>query len=131
MATSIPHPVVYTFKEFNQGKYKTVRHFELFHAYSEKKIFSEKLNLSENQNYALSTPKYWLKIRQGNKWSKDITGLFKTKYTNFYRGDLNKRQHLIIFRFLEDQETLRIYFYPNYFSRNIDNLITQIINQDK
>lgn len=126
MTKYIPQPIVYVFKEINKGKYRSVRHFELTSSSDESTLLSHKINLSKNRNFALSLPELWLKIRAGNKWSRCLTGLFSTGTKNYYYGDLNKKQHLLIFKFLDDNETLIIRCYKDYYTTNIPHFISSI-----
>ncbi len=126
MAAQIPHPVTHIFKEVNKGKYRSVKHFELQEVINGNSLLSEAINISKNRNYALSMPHYWLKIKQGKKWSNCITGLFKTEAKNVYHGDVNKKQHLLLFEFSNDAETVVIHYYQNFFTSNISNLVKQL-----
>jgi len=123
MVTNIPQPIIHIYKEVNKGKYKTTKHFELVEVINGKSQLSEMINLSKNRNYALSMPDYWLKIRQGKKWSKNITGLFKTNVKFVYWGDYNFRQNLILFKFSINAETLTIYYFYNYFTNDLSNVL--------
>jgi len=128
MATQqIPTPVTHIYKEVNKGKYKSTKHFELAEVKNGVCQLSEKINLSKNRNFALSMPDYWLKTRQTNKWSKKaLTGLFKTNRRFVYKGDENHRQHLILFKFSSDAETLIIYYFKNYFTGDLSRVLPYI-----
>lgn len=125
MATNnIPTPVVHTYKEINIGKYKTTQHFEVVEVKNGQNYISEKLNISINRNCALSMPVYWLKAHNGKKWvTPFLTGLFKTKNPNIYYGDINKRTHLLLFVFSNNRQTLKIYFFKNYYTKDINQLM--------
>ena len=123
MATKIPKPIIHIYKEVNRGKYKTTKHFELAELIDGTSLLSDKLNISKNRKYALSNPDYWLKIWQEKKWSKNITGLFKTNDRFVYWGDHNHRQNLIIFEFSDDASTLTAYYFQNYFTRDLSHVL--------
>ena len=125
MAThQVPPPVIHVYKEVNKGKYKSTKHFELEEVKNGTSQLSEMINISKNRNFALSMPDYWLKIRQGNKWSKKaLTGLFKTNKRFVYKGDQNLRQHLILFKFSDDAETLTVYYFKNYFTGDLSKVL--------
>ncbi|UMB60261.1 hypothetical protein MHL31_14395 [Lutibacter sp. A80] len=127
MATQTPIPIIHTYKEVNTGKYKSVKHFEIAEVENSTPPLSKLLNISKNRNCALSMPDYWLKIRQANKWSKCITGLFKTDFKNIYKGDVNKKQHLLIFKF-NDTDTLTVYYFKNYYTQDFSKVLP-FINQ--
>lgn len=122
MATQTPKPVTHIFKEVNRSKFLSVKHFELTSVSNGNSQLSELINISKNRNCAMSMPDYWLKIRQGPKWSKCITGLFKTAKQDLYKGDHNKRQHLLIFKF-SDADTLTIYYFKNYFTTDLTKVL--------
>lgn len=126
METQIPQPIIHVFKEVNKGKYSSVRHYELSEVKNGTTVLSNKINISKNRNFALSMPDYWLKIRQGKKWSKWLTGLFKTETKDVYKGDIEKRKHLVLFKFIDTQNTLIINYYPNYYTTNINGIIKHI-----
>jgi hypothetical protein len=65
MATHIPNPVIHLFKEVNEGKYKSVRHYDLVSVRNGKTQLSEKVNLSKDRKFAQSMPDYWLKKKEG------------------------------------------------------------------
>ena len=72
-------------------------------------------------------PDYWLKIRQGNKWSNCITGLFKTNVTNVFKGDIDHKKHLVIFKFSDSNQTLNVYYFQNYYTKDLSNVF-ELIN---
>lgn len=125
MATQTLQPVTHIFKEVNKGKYRSVKHYELVEVKNGITLLPELINVSQNRNFALSMPQYWLKIRQGKKWSNCITGLFKTEVENIYKGDVNKKQHLLIFEFSNDSDTLTIHYYKNFFVKDVSALLKQ------
>ena len=115
-------PITYIFKEINIGKYVSVKHYELETFNGTTNRLSNLLNISVNRNCAQSTPNYWLKKRDGKKWSGCLTGLFKTSSKNIFRGDLDNKKHLLLFKFSDDTETLTVYYFENYFTRDLSNL---------
>jgi len=126
MATHIPKPIVHIYKEVNKGKYKSVRHFELVEVINGQPQLSTLINISKNQNCALSMPVYWLKVKQGKNWSKCITGLFKTDFKNIYKGDVNKRTHLLVFKFDDEVDTLTVFYFKNYYTNDLSKVLPLI-----
>ena len=120
--TATANPVIHVFNEINAGKYKSVKHFELQKVINGKTLLSNSINISKNRDYALSSPDYWLRIKQGNNWGGYLTGLFKTSRNNIFRGDVNKRQHLLIFEFSDNSNTLTVNYFQNYFTADLSNL---------
>jgi len=126
MTTHIPTPVIHLFKEVNEGKYRSVKHYELLKVRNGTTQLSELINLSKDRKCAQSMPDYWLKIRLGNKWSKCITGLFKTSLVNSYKGDSERKKNLIIVKFSDNEKEVTIYFFKDYYTRNLGD-VTQYI----
>lgn len=124
-ATKKKH-TVHTYREINNGKYKTTKHYELIDKKNKNFLLSEKINISKDRNFAKSSPVYWLKIREGRKWSKNITGLFDTKEKFIYWGDQDLRKHLIIFKFSYDAKTLTIFYFKNYYTNNLTRILKEI-----
>ncbi|PQJ82626.1 hypothetical protein [Polaribacter glomeratus] len=116
-------PITYIFKETNIGKYTSVKHYEFVSFNGTTNHLSTQLNISKNRNCAQSTPNYWLKIKQGKKWGSWLTGLFKTSSSNIFRGDLQKKKHLLLFKFSNDAETLKVCYFENYFTTDLSNVL--------
>jgi len=125
---NFPNPTIHVFQEFNVGKYRSVKHFELLEIKNGSNLLTTKINLSKDRGFAKSNPDYWIKIWQGNKWSeKTLTGLFKTNLPNVFYGYKGKKEHLIIFKFSKHSETVTIYFFENFFTNDLTNVL-DIIN---
>lgn len=122
MATQKPIPVTHVYKEINEGKYKTVKHYELIENNTTPKL-PQLLNISKNQDCAKSMPDFWLRIREGNKWGRYITGLFKTSKNLVYKGDTKKKRNLLIFKFSDNAKTLVIDYYENYYTNDLGKLL--------
>lgn len=121
MATQTPKPVTHVYREINQGKYKSVKHYELKES-SSVQLLSSLINISKNQNCAKSMPDFWLRLREGNKWGKYITGLFKTSKNLTYKGDTEKKRNLLVFKFSDNAQTLIIDFYQNYHTNDLNKV---------
>jgi hypothetical protein len=129
MATHTPTPVIHVFKEIYEGKYRSVKHYELIEVKNGTTQLSNLINISKDRNCAQSMPDFWLKIKQGKKWSRCLTGLFKTGITNIYKGDTFKKKNLIIFKFSDRGNTLTAYYFLNYYTRNLSNVLQLISKQ--
>jgi hypothetical protein len=127
MSTATPKPIVHVFKEYNIGKFKTTKHYQLETVSNGSNQLTDIINISKDRNCAQSMPDYWLQIREGNKWKKPrLTGLFKTGAKLTYKGDTKKRKNLVLFKFSDDAESLTIYFYSNFFTKDITTLLNTI-----
>lgn len=130
MATQVPQPVTYVYKEVNKGKFKCVRHYEPIENINNP-LGLTKINISKDQSFAKSSPQYWLKIRTGEKWSECLTGLFETCFKDVFWGDINNKQHLVIFKFSNDYDLLTIYFFKNYFTKELDSVLSFMSQHEK
>lgn len=123
MATQIPNPIFHVYGEINEGKYKIVRHYELVDIINGIQYLPDIINISKDRSFAKSSPKYWLKFKTGKHFGKCETGLFKTKHNTIYFGDLNKRQHLLIFWFSDNADSIQILYYKDYFTTNLSKVL--------
>ena len=123
-----PTPTRHVYKEINVGKYKTTNHYKIDEVTHGKQILSDLLNINLDRQFAKSSPKYWLSVRVGNKWER-LTGLFKTSYSCFYKGDKgqhNIKDDLIICQLSEDKSTLIVYYYKDYYTNDFERVIKSI-----
>ncbi|MBE7641052.1 hypothetical protein GUB10_11970 [Salegentibacter sp. BLCTC] len=125
MAT-IPTPTIHTFTEINPGKYASVKHYELDQVKNGNSLLSDKINIQKDRKFARSMPDYWLKKREGNKWSRPITGLFKTAKENIYKGDSNYKKHLIILKLAEDESQATVYYFQNFYTADLRHILPLI-----
>jgi hypothetical protein len=127
MTTATPKPIVHVFKEYNIGKFKATKHYQLETVSNGTNQLTDIINISKDRNCAQSLPEYWIQIRDGNKWKKlRLTGLFKTSANLIFKGDTQKRTNLVLFKFSDNAETLTIYFYSNFYTRDITTLLNTI-----
>lgn len=127
MATA--KPVIHVFSEINEGKYKSVKHYELIDVKNGISQLTHLINISKDRNCAQSMPDYWLKEMNGKKWNSFCTtGLFKTGIENLYKGDKDHKKHLIVVKFSFDEKTLTAYFFKDYYTKDLSKVL-QIINQ--
>jgi hypothetical protein len=127
MTNATPKPIVHVFNEYNIGKFKTTRHYELETVSNGSNQLTDIINISKDRNCAQSVPEYWLQIREGNKWKKPrLTGLFKTGANLIFKGETQKRTNLVLFKFSDNAVTLTIYFYSNFYTKDITTLLNTI-----
>jgi len=119
-------PIIHVFSEINEGKFKGVKHYNLTQVKNGTTQLHEVINISKNRFFALSNPDYWLKFKDGKKWSKCITGLFKTSKKLIFKGDTDLKTNLLIFKFSDNAKTLTIYFYPDYYTTDLSDLLPTI-----
>lgn len=122
MATiAIPVPIVMEFEQDNGVNFKEVKHYNLIQG---KNLLTHKVNLSINRGFSRANYIYSLRIRQSNKWSKQITGLFSTEFPNVFHGDLNNKKHLLICHLLDNGQGLRFYLFRNYYPWHLNAFLT-------
>jgi hypothetical protein len=115
MRAMYPKPIVNQFNEINIGKYLGTRHFEIDYLKNVPNILSPKIRIAVNRSFAKSLPKYWLSFRPHKKWIS-TTGLFQTATPKYYKGDAEKKRHLIICRVDEYNNTVILFYFSNYFT---------------
>jgi hypothetical protein len=119
----VPTPTIHTYKEINSGRFASVKHYLLDHVTNDNCFLSEQLNISKDRKFARSNPDYWLKIKEGKKWSKPLTGLFKTSTENVFHGDCNYKQHLIILKFTEDESRATVYYFKDFYTADLTHIL--------
>ncbi|WP_431159092.1 hypothetical protein [Winogradskyella poriferorum] len=123
MSTATPQPILHVFKEYNIGKFKTTRHYKIESVTNGVNQLTDIINISKDRKCAQSMPAYWLQIREGKKWKKPrLTGLFNTIKYNVFKGDIDKKRHLVLFQFSDKANTLTIYYFQNYYTTNLSNV---------
>jgi hypothetical protein len=121
--SKIPTPIIHHFREINSGQFSSVKHYELDSVKNGSTLLTEQLNISKDRKFARSNPEYWLKIKEGDKWSKPITGLFKTSTEDLYKGDCNYKKHLLIIRFTIDHSKVTAFYFQNFFTDDLRHVI--------
>ncbi|RTY94327.1 hypothetical protein EKL32_11255 [Flavobacterium sp. GSN2] len=121
----IPKPTIHVYKEINEGKFKTTKHYEIVEVENGTKKLSDLININADRGFAKSTPNFWLKIIVGKRWV-NFTGLFKTSTPETYyadKGSNNRKEDLIIVKFLDNEKTVVIYYFKNYYTANLDTVL--------
>ncbi len=113
---------------FNVCKeFKQVRHYQSEKELVETDPLTSVINISKNRMFNNSKgAMYFLRIRNGKKWSKTTTsGLLTTKRKSLYYGDIAKRingiykkTHLLIFKFAPKGTAINIYVFKDYYPKN-------------
>lgn len=117
-------PIKYVFKATKY--FKTTVHYSLDTS-TNNLLISDKLNIAESRDFAKSKPLFWCKEHNGKKWITPIlTGLFKTEKENVFWGCRGKYQHLILFVFSNNKEDLTVYYFNNFFTRNLQPIINNL-----
>jgi len=118
----------YTFimcKEFKQ-----VRHY-FCEKELENDLLTSTINISKNRMFNNSKGvRYFLRIRNGKRWSKTVTsGLLTTSNNLLFYGDIAKKTngvfkktHLLIFLFTPNGKQINIYVYKNYYPKSKQEL---------
>jgi len=127
MAT-IPKPLILVFEKDQGANFKEVRHYNLIEG---KHILSNKLNIGINRGFSKAKYTYSLKIRQKNKWSKQLTGLFPTHNIYWFYGNLNNKSSLLLGKFSSNGEKLTIYLFNSFYPFHLKHFIQTFINSIK
>lgn len=117
---AVPVPIVMEFELDKTRLFKEVKHYNLVNG---QELFSKKLNIGINRGFSKATYDYSLKVWRGNKWSGQITGLFPTYDSEIFYGDTNSKTNLVIVRFIDSQNKLRLYFFQNFYTRRLTEFL--------
>jgi hypothetical protein len=129
MATQPPQPIIHSYTEINPGKFASVKHYELNQVVNGTPVFTETINISIDRKFAKSNPVCWLKIREGKKWKAPaVTGLFKTNFPGIFKGDSQHKNNLIIIKFSNDASQVKIYYFKDFYTRDLKALIGSTIS---
>ena len=121
----LTQPIKYVFKATKY--FKTTVHYLLESTDIKKPQLTAKLNISESRDFAKSKPIFWVQERGQKKWiTPRLTGLFKTDKENVYWGCRGNYEHLILFVFTNSKEDLTVYYFNNFFTRNLQPLIKNL-----
>ncbi|MDO6473603.1 hypothetical protein [Maribacter sp. 1_MG-2023] len=117
---AIPTPDVMQFKLDTGKVYKEVRHYNLIDG---KETLSNKLNIGINRGFSKAKYIYSVKIRQPNKWSKQITGLFPTNDIDLFYGDTINQKNLLLARFKDNGNELVIYYFKDFYPKPLGGFL--------
>ena len=119
-------PLELIYNEVNHGRYNSVKHYETQDASNP---FTNLINIAKDRGFAKSNPNYWLKTKEGKKWSKNaLSGLFKTSNEHIFWGDIKsngRKTNTFLVEFSKDAEELKVYYF-DYYTQDVENLISSI-----
>lgn len=127
---NIPKPTTHIYKEINEGKFKTTKHYQLVEVENGTQKLTDLINIVVDRGFAKSAPNFWLKIRVGKRWV-NFTGLFKTSSPGLYfadKGNNNRKEDLLIVKLSNYERDLTIYYFKGYYTANLSEVL-RIINQ--
>ena len=122
---NIPKPTTHIYKEINEGKFKTTKHYELVQVDCGNQILSNLINVVVDRGFAKSAPNFWLKIRVGKRWV-NFTGLFKTSSTGLYfadKGNNNRKEDLLIVKLSNHERDITVYYFKGYYTANLSEVL--------
>ena len=125
----IPKPTIHVYKEINEGKFKTAKHYNIVEVKNGTQKLSDLINVALDRGFAKSAPSFWLKIRIGKRW-ENFTGLFKTSIPDFYfadKGKNNRKEDLLIVKLSNYEKDLTVYYFQNYYTANLSEVLRLII----
>jgi hypothetical protein len=95
---NVPKPTIHVYKEINEGKFKTTKHYQIVEVENGTQKLTDLINIVVDRGFAKSAPNFWLKIRNGKRW-ENFTGLFKTAIPSLYhadKGNKNRKEDLLL-----------------------------------
>ncbi|PIF61145.1 hypothetical protein [Flavobacterium sp. 11] len=126
----IPKPTTHIYKEINEGKFKTTKHYQLVEVENGTQKLTDLINIVVDRGFAKSAPSFWLKIRNGKRWV-NFTGLFKTPIPGLYfadKGINNRKEDLLIVKLSNYERDLMVYYFKGYYTANLSEVL-RLINQ--
>ncbi|EIA09585.1 hypothetical protein [Flavobacterium frigoris] len=121
----IPKPTTHIYKEINEGKFKTTKHYQLVEVENGTQKLSDLINIVVDRGFAKSAPNFWLKIRIGKRW-ENFTGLFKTPTPGTYfadKGNNNRKEDLLIVKLSNYERDLTVYYFNGYYTANLSEVL--------
>jgi hypothetical protein len=125
---NIPKPTIHVYKEINEGRFKTTKHYQLVGVENGTQKLSDLINIVFDRGFAKSAPHFWLKIRNGKRW-ENFTGLFKTTTPNLYfadKGNNNRKVDLLIVKLSNYERDMTIYYFKGYHTANLREVLRLI-----
>lgn len=122
---NIPKPTTHIYKEINEGKYKTTKHYQLVEVENGTQKLTDLINIVVDRGFAKSAPNFWLKIRVGKRWV-NFTGLFKTSSPGLYfadKGNNNRKEDLLIVKLSNYERDLTVYYFKGYYTANLSEVL--------
>ncbi len=129
METQTALPIVHNYTEINHGKFASERHYKLNHVVNGISVFTEFIKISQDRKSEKPKPFYCLEIREGKKWkSPAVTGLFVTNFPGIFKDDNRYKKNLIIVKFDNDKSQVLIYYFKNFYTRDLKALIGSTVS---
>jgi hypothetical protein len=125
---NIPKPTTHIYKEINEGKFKTTKHYELVEVENGTQKLTDLINIVVDRGFAKSAPSFWLKIRNGKRWV-NFTGLFKTPTPGIYfadKGINNRKEDLLIVKLSNYERDMTVYYFKDYYTANLNGVLKLI-----
>ena len=127
---NIPKPTIHVYKEINEGKFKTAKHYNIVEVKNGTPKLSDLINVVVDRGFAKSAPAFWLKIRNEKRW-ENFTGLFKTSTLGLYfadKGKNNRKEDLLIVKLSNYERDITVYYFKNYYTANLTEVL-RVINK--
>lgn len=122
---NIPKPTTHVYREINEGKYKTTKHYELVEVEGGTQKLSDLINIAVDRGFAKSAPAFWFRVRIGKRW-ENFTGLFKTNTPGVYyadKGQNNRKEDLLIVKLSNCERNMTVYYFKNYYTANLNEVL--------
>jgi hypothetical protein len=122
---NVPKPTIHVYKEINERKFKTTKHYQIVEVENGTQKLSDLINIVVDRGFAKSAPNFWLKIRIGKRW-ENFTGLFKTPTPGTYfadKGNNNRKEDLLIVKLSNYERDLTVYYFKGYYTANLSEVL--------
>ena len=119
-------PITYVFKEISKGKNKNIRYYKFLSYNGSANNLGGELSIHKNERWLQSASGYTLKIKEANNLKGCSIDMIKTSTKYIFKGHLNKKKHLLLFRFSTNADIITVYYYENYFTINLASLIKNL-----
>lgn len=129
MKIQMPEPTIHHYSEVNPGLIPNARHYELNQVVNGSPVFTEFIKISQDGKSTKSKPYFWLEIREDKKWKTPaVIGLFKTNFPGIFNKNSQHKKNLIIVKFGNDASQVTIYYFKDFYSRDLKALLGSTIS---
>lgn len=125
---NIPKPTTHIYKEINEGKFKTTKHYELVEVENGTQKLSDLIKIVVDRGFAKSAPSFWFRVRIGKRF-ENFTGLFKTNTPGLYfadKGKDNRKEDLLIVKLSNCERDMTVYYFKGYYTANLSEVLKLI-----
>ncbi len=91
---------------------------------------SKEIKVTADLGRAKTKTKYWVSEPDKNgNYGQPTTALFDIGQLRWYYGDLESKNHFLIFEYRQDKKVLRIYYFKDFYPKNSRRFTKNFIKQ--